>query len=486
MRKEITCWFSVKYIFVFFVCHCIATTVHAQIVLQTDFTDSANAKQIIVYHLNVFNRITPINGVNVTNATSKTKLCIVRPLGGIAKKGKADLTMDSYKWDAVSKTFYTDFTQLKRQIDGVYDEGLEIHQIVLDNPSWAFQRNAKGALLGDSLRVSTYGNAEPPKDYNVWANYLKDVMSFLVDTYGKDEVLKIQFDIGREIGTPTHWSGTKEQFFEFYKVSVKAIKQELPKAKVGTHFLWGSSQKAWGTNFVKWCKTNKVHYDFVGVSFYPFYHMENRTNFNQVYLKDFAVIKDIPEWNENAKLEMHEFALIKSLSKAGNAFENAPVAHQNSFIIGLMKMFYQNNMYNVFQWGDGKKYEGARNMLLTLEGNTYYNSNKSGVQRSEKNYVDAIFSRDSKQDSYHIVAYNYSANLESKDTESLRITAKLNVPPWTKIMVRSAVYISKEDAFTWYEWHEVMTKGNESSKSMMSFDTQLPVYSFLKYEIKLP
>lgn len=467
---------------------CIGFSILAQsqIVLKTDFTDTANAKQVMPYHLNVYNRITPINGVNPAGANKNPKFCIVRPLGGIAKKGVADLTKDSYKWDASSKKFYTDFTLLKKQIDGIFNESQEIYQIVLDNPSWAFQRNSKGELVGDSLRVSTYGNAEPPRDYKAWGNYVKEVMQFLVDSYGEDKVLNIQFNIGREIGTPSHWSGTKEQFFEFYKTSVKAIQSVLPNAKVGTHFLWGTSKKAWGTDFVKWAKANNVHYDFVGVSYYPFYQRAGRTNFTEVYAKDFAVIKDIPEWNSNAKLEMHEFALIKSLSKAGNAFEKAPDAHQNTFMVGLMKMFFEHNMQNVFQWGNGSSYLPASKALLEMQGNTYFKSKKEGKQQTEENYVDAIFAKDKTKNQYNILAYNYSANPDSNIAETIKIMATVKVASGTKIKYRLAKYNKLENSVSWSNWIETVTQGDYKGKSTVVLSDQLPVFSFLKFEVVVP
>ena len=470
----------------FLLCIGFSALSQAQIELETDFTDSTNAKQVMPYHLNVYNRITPINGVNPAGANKNAKFCIVRPLGGIAKKGVADVTKDSYKWDDSSKKFYTDFTLLKKQIDGIFNEGQEIHQIVLDNPSWAFQRNSEGKLVGDSLKVATYGNAEPPRDYKAWENYLKEIMQFLVYTYGAEKMLNIQFDIGREIGTPTHWSGTQEQFFEFYKTSVNAIHNVLPKAKVGTHFLWGTAKKPWGTDFVKWAKANDVHYDFIGVSYYPFYQRAGRTNFTEVYAKDFAVIKDVPEWNSHAKLEMHEYALIKSLSKAGNAFENAPDAHQNAFMVGLMKMFYEHNMHNVFQWGKGASYLSASSLLLAMEGNRYFKSKKAGKQETEENYVDAIFAKDDLKNQYNILVYNYNANPESEITETIRIKATVNIAPKTKIQYRVGQYNRIENNVSWSSWQDTITQGEYNGKSTVVFSDELPAFSFLKYEVVLP
>lgn len=467
---------------------CIGCFLHtqAQIQLETDFTDSTSAKQVMPYHLNVYNRITPINGVNPAGTNKNPKFCIVRPLGGISKKGVADLSKDSYKWDNNFKKFYIDFSLLKRQIDGIFNQGQEIHQIVLDNPSWAFQRNSEGKLAGDSLKVATYGNAEPPRDYKAWGNYLKEVIQFLVDTYGAEKMLNIQFGIGREIGTPTHWSGTQEQFFEFYKTSINAIHTVLPKAKVGTHFLWGTAKKAWGTDFVKWAKENNVHYDFIGVSYYPFYQLAERTNFTEVYSKDFAVIKDIPEWNSNAKLEIHEYSLIKSMSKAGNSFQKAPNAHQNAFMVGLMKIIYEHNMHNVFQWGDGASYFPASKELLTMQGNIYFKNKKEGKQEIEDNYVDAIFAKDGTKNQYNILVYNYNANPESETTETIKITATVNIAPKTKIKYRVGQYNKIENTVSWSGWKETVTEGDYNGRSKVVLSDDLPVFSFLKYEFFLP
>ena len=354
---------------------------------------------------------------------------------------------------------------------------------MLDNPSWAFQRDSLGNFIGGALKVSTYGNAEPPRDFDAWANYLKEVMNFLVKTYGQQKIVQIQFGIGREIGTEGHWKGTKEQFFEFYKKSVTAIQEVLPEVKIGSHFLWGSSTKSWAADFVKYCKTNNVQYDFVGVSYYPFYHQAARTNFTEVYNKDFGIIKDIPEWNKNAKFEIHEFALIESMSSAGNSYVSASAKHQNSFLVGLMKMFYDNNMQNLNQWGTGTQYMPASTEILKMKGNIYFKSTKSGTQQSSGNYVGAMFTNDTINKQYNIMAYNYNASPTSNVTENLNIKATIDVPPGSVIKYRSAIYNNSDNTLPWSGWQNATTVGTEGAKSTFSFNTQLPVFSFLKYEV---
>lgn len=459
----------------------IAMQVQGQLILETDFTDSTQATQAIHHPLDIYNRISPINGF-ATPATSNAKLCIVRPLGGKYKDGSANVSEDTYRWNEEEQKFYTDFTLLKQQIDGVFNKRFGIHQIVLDNPSWAFQRDSLGNLEGGALKVSTYGNAEPPRDFDAWATYLKEVMNYLIATYGEEEMLKIQFGIGREIGTEGHWKGTKEQFFSFYKKSVNAIHDVLPEAKVGSHFLWATSSKSWAVDFVKWCKTNDVHYDVLGVSYYPFYHRADRTNFTQVYNNDFGVIKDIPEWNENAVFEIHEYALIETMNGQGNGYESASAEYQNSFLVGLMKMFFENNMKNLFQWGKGDQYMPASTEILKMKGNIYYRSTKSGTQQSSSNYVDAIFARDTANKQYNVMAYNYNASPSSNVPESINIAATIDVPPGTNIKYRSAVYNKTNGTLPWSAWQYATTEGLLANVSTISFDKQLPVFSFLKYE----
>lgn len=454
----------------------------SQVILETDYTQTSNEKEDMQYHLSNYNRITPIDGFRKPGDPN-AKLCIVRPLGGIFKNGKAQLDTDTYRWNG--QKFVTNFTTLKKQIDRVYSQGFGVYQIVLDNPSWAFQRESNGNLPGGSYKTSTYGNAQPPKDFNAWANYLKDVMSFLVATYGEEKMLEVQFGVGREIGTSGHWTGSKDQFFRFYELSIEAIHSVLPGAKVGSHFLWGSSNKSWGADFVKWCKTNDVHYDFVGVSYYPFYNRENRTNFDQVYKNDFGVIKDLDAWNKDAKLEIHEFALIKSISSAGNSYSEASKAHQNSFMVGLMKMFYEHDMHHVFLWGDGNNYKPASNELKALVGDSYFKNTKSGTQKSNKNYVNAIFTSNKSRNKFSITAYNYNASPTSNVKEDLNFRASVGYPEGTKYRYRIANFNKSNGSLTWSAWKESTTSEGSGSKSKISLNSELPVFSFLKIQIEI-
>ncbi len=468
-----------KFIALLLVVFCAST--QAQVLLEADYANTTRVKENIQYPLNVFNRISPINGFRRPENIDKASLCIVRPLGGVATNGSPDLDRDTYKWNG--NRFITNFAPLKRQIDNVFNAGLDIHQIVLDNPSWDFQRDANGNLPGGTYLGETYGNAEPPKDFNAWAQYLRQVMNFLVTTYGREKLAKIQFGIGREIGTRGHWTGTQQQFFRFYKRSIEAVRSVYPEAIIGSHFLWGTANNSWGTDFVKWCKTNNVPYDFVGVSYYPAYNNANRTNFKQVYRNDFGVIKDIPEWNDDAKFEIHEFALTSSFG--GNAFESAPLEYQNSFLVGWMKQFFENDIDNLFQWGTGDHYAPANAEVLELRGDTYHLNSITGTQNSSSNYVDALFTSKPNSNELNIMAYNYNSNPNSNTAEDLRLVANVNAPVGSSYRYRSAVFNKANGSFTYSNWINGSTINGTGNKSQIIFSRSLPVFSFLKYEIEI-
>lgn len=452
----------------------IATIGFSEITLECDYASSANRGKPMHYHWDIINRISPVEGINLPIGSNPC-INVVRPLGGKSRGDKKLIEEDTYKWDG--EKYYYDWAPLKKQINNVISKA-RLYQLMIDNPPWAFQR---GIDLKGGKEVETYGNAWPPNDPNAWSLYIQAMLRELIKTYGREQVEQWRYCIGREIGTEGHWCAGRLAFFEHYKNTENAIRAVLPNAKVGTHFLWGSSKNPYGTDFVKWCKENKVHYDFIGVSYYPFYNKIKRVDMDHVYKVDFAPIKDIPEWNPAAILEIHEFALITSMNSKGNGFESAPAAHQESFTVMLAKMMYEKDMVDVFRWGSGE-YKLAEQAFLAMKGNAYYASSKQGAPISSGNMVNAVFARDPSGKQYNVMVYNYNANADSKDSEPVRIVTTIPVPPDTEIKYRNAIY--EKNSLNWSVWKTAKTSvGENAAGSVVSFLTHIPVFSFVKYEI---
>lgn len=442
------------------------------IILECNYASSDNKRQPMHYHWSISNRISPIGKFNSLGEGALYN--VVRPLGGKSKNGEKAMDEDTYKWDG--EKYYYDWVPLKKQIDNVGPANL--YQLVTDNPSWAFQR---GMEIADDSKVETYGNPWPPNDPKAWSDYIKAMLQELINTYGKAQVEQWRYCIGREIGTPGHWRAGQLAFFEHYKNTLDAIKSVLPNAKVGTHFLWSSSKHSYGPDFVKWCKQNNTHYDFIGVSYYPFYNQIKRVDPDYVYKIDFAPIKDIPEWNPAATLEFHEFALITSMNAKGNGFENASKPYLESFTVLMAKMMYEHDMKDVFRWGSDEN-KLAEQTFLTMEGNIYYTSSKQGAPQALGNMVDAVFAQDPATKQYNIMAYNYNANPDSKNTEPVTIAATIPLRKGSKIKYRSASY--SQNGLEWSEWKTYKTTaGKKSSESIISIQSEIPVFSFAKYEI---
>lgn len=446
----------------------------ANITLECDFTSAADQGQPMHYHWGISNRISPMRGMNQP-VGEEPLINIVRPLGGKSKNGQMLIDEDTYRWDG--RKYIYDWAPLKQQIKTV-QRSAKVYQLMIDNPPWAFQR---GIDLKGEPAIETYGNAWPPNDPEAWATYIQELLKELVRTYGKETVEQWRYCIGREIGTKGHWRGTMLEFFEHYRITEQAIHAIVPKAKVGTHYLWASSKHSFGPDFVRWCHQHKVRYDFIGVSYYPFYHRKERVDMQHVYEVDFSPIKDIPEWNPSATLEIHEFALITSMSKKGNSFENAPDDHQESFTVMLAKMMYEHDMVDIFRWGSGKG-KIAEQTFLGMQGNRYFRNSKKGEPATDGNMVDAVFAHDEQNHQYNMMVASYNADPQHRKAERVEIKTRLPLPPGSTVTMRNAIY--ENERLEWSDWKTVKTTARAGSvASSLEFDIELAPFSFQKVEI---
>jgi xylan 1,4-beta-xylosidase len=456
------------------------TGVCAPLTLECDFADPVTMRpQPMRFHWDVYNRISPLRNCNpIDNAEGG--ICIVRPLGGKSLGGKKLIDEDTCRLEQGRLVY--DWAPLKQQIANARAQG-RIFQLVLDNPPWAFQ---VGVDRRGQPEVETYGNPWPPGDPTAWADYIQAALRELVATYGREEVEGWRFGIGREMGTEGHWRAGKEAFFEHYRNTVRAVKAVLPAAKVGSHFLWASSKKSWGPDFVRFCRENKLPYDFVGVSFYPFYNRLDRVDLDSVYRRDIAPIREHPDWNPAADLEIHEFALIVSMGQKGNTYVSAPPAHQASFAVMLQKMMYEHDLQHVFQWGRGPSRAATRETFLPLKGWRYHASTKQGRPEGTGNLVDAVFASEPDGRHFGIVAFSYNAQPAATATEKVAFRVRLPAATGTRVSWRRAFPASDADRLQWGDWSgAITTKGEGAEGSLLALAAELPVFSFMKIEIRI-
>ncbi|TCC88801.1 hypothetical protein EZ428_18490 [Pedobacter frigiditerrae] len=139
------------------------------------------------------------------------------------------------------------------------------------------------------------GNVTPPKDFAKWAELVSKFTQHCIDRYGKQEVYSWYFEVWNEPNLSAFWSGSKDQYFELYKVSVSAIKAIDPKLRVGgpstSSFRANKSQRieagdnvetgfnddytkakyqgVWILDFLAYCQKENLAIDFISTHPYP-------------------------------------------------------------------------------------------------------------------------------------------------------------------------------------------------------------------------
>ena len=90
-----------------------------------------------------------------------------------------------------------------------------------------------GVTIENNWRVKAY-NIYPPKDYAKWARICEHVVRHYNEGWADGFRWNIEYwEIWNEPENPAMWQGTKEQFFELYRVAANHLKTTFPQIKVG-------------------------------------------------------------------------------------------------------------------------------------------------------------------------------------------------------------------------------------------------------------
>jgi xylan 1,4-beta-xylosidase len=119
---------------------------------------------------------------------------------------------------------------------------------------------------GGTTVFSYRGNVTPPKDYNQWATLIQKITGHWVDRYGAEEVRQWFFEVWNEPNLKAFWTGTQDEYFQFYRRTAEAVKAVDPALKVGGP---ATADNSWIQEFLDFCTTNSVPVDFVSTHHYP-------------------------------------------------------------------------------------------------------------------------------------------------------------------------------------------------------------------------
>jgi xylan 1,4-beta-xylosidase len=116
-------------------------------------------------------------------------------------------------------------------VDQVYDQLMEIGL----RPIVELSFMPRDLASDPGKTVFGYGAIiSPPKDWDRWADLVRDLAAHLTERYGRDEVVsRWAFEVWNEPNLEVFWSGTQEEYFRLYDVSARAVKSVHPDLRVG-------------------------------------------------------------------------------------------------------------------------------------------------------------------------------------------------------------------------------------------------------------
>ena len=90
-----------------------------------------------------------------------------------------------------------------------------------------------GVTIENNWKIKAY-NIFPPKDYAKWARICEHIVRHYNEGWADGFRWNIEYwEIWNEPENPAMWQGTKEQFFELYRVAANHLKATFPQIKVG-------------------------------------------------------------------------------------------------------------------------------------------------------------------------------------------------------------------------------------------------------------
>ena len=134
-------------------------------------------------------------------------------------------------------TYYVDVPNIFRDFDAdVYDENsYDFHYTdeyikgIIDSGASAYYR------LGVTIDWGTKKyHTNPPKDYKKWAIICEHIIKHYNEGWNNGFHYGLTYwEIWNEPENPAMWSGSKEQFFDLYKVAAVHLKKVFPDIKIG-------------------------------------------------------------------------------------------------------------------------------------------------------------------------------------------------------------------------------------------------------------
>ena len=105
-------------------------------------------------------------------------------------------------------------------------------------------------------------NICPPANYEEWGRMIEAFARHVEERYGAAEVRTWQFEVWNEPNLAVFWGGSKEDYFQLYRVTASALKAVDPELKVGGPAT-SAAADPWIWDLASFCRDNQLPLDFI-------------------------------------------------------------------------------------------------------------------------------------------------------------------------------------------------------------------------------
>jgi hypothetical protein len=330
--------------------------------------------------------------------------------------------------------------------------------IVLDNVPYCFVSKPSGA---------TYGQVMGPDDPEEYGRFIRELCREIVRKYGRKTAEKLRFRVGTEPDLPGHWQDSVEKYCRTYDHATAAVREVLPKAKVGPgNFLLrpqGERRKI-AAKIMKHLASGRNHatgkigspVDFLAISLYyaPAGNVIARAknpkakrNILKAHSHESArtaarrlkPLRDMSPRFKDVSLEIHEFGVLTSeLYKASRLLKGNRGVREGAWVLQTYAVALDEGFRDVFSWprrdntlGKDKPLQSGagwlRSMLDLGEGGAWYILDRKLATRNESS---AMALASVKKDAVYVFCSVYNLFRKNDADEALRIELDRSLLPF--------------------------------------------------------
>jgi hypothetical protein len=308
---------------------------------------------------------------------------------------------------------------IKERLDPYISQGYTNLRIVLDNTPYMFPETAQGG---------PYGQSAPPKDYDEWATFIKDVCNELIRLYGYDMVNKWSFRLGTEAQSQGRFSGTLEEYLEFYDVTARAVAKVLPGAGFGAY----NGAEQWGPPLIavaRYAKENNLRFDWIANSTYVVGSNNDPDARAQELAQNWNSVAAVAKNGDILPREIHEFGWF--LVNEHRINSNEPGARGGAGNFHYLVNLLGEGLTKIYQWGP---YDTFRSL-----GTTYTFLNSQG-------WLWSVFESLVGGDAYELnVIAPAETNTRSQRYKALGV---FNIPNGKDTVIVSSYNIDRQNIVT--------------------------------------